>query len=1335
MDNMIRWLHISDLHLNSKGAATSMLRDEMTCFLREQGLTCDYVFCTGDIRSANEKPNAYTEEMVKFLRNVCDAAGTMTDNMFIVPGNHDIDRDHAKRMEAIRRVKYQPESSGYYDANDGQIQEKDMAAIMKGEADFIKFLKKIYPEDRVKCYGNKKAPHFNVETDDFNILHLDSTIIYAKGQEKSDLIVGSNALLKALETLNPDKPTLLLTHYPFTALAQDEKKILSTMLQKHEVRLWLAGHEHDQVLQKVHYIDSLQAGELRKENQATASFLIGEYNPNTYQCKLFVYAWYSEGWEKYPFVNLDGRRKDIYECELKPLGTDGLSREARAAKEANKEFEYRLPKKVEQGLLPAILDGVTKTSLEELLPDNWHSDTPHVIMLADGGMGKTTMLLLHCKNASIPVLYAPAERLTALGMGLEQFVVNKVYDGDTARFKENLSSKFAQPTLTLFVDGLNEVDANAESGYIRELQRLSMLKGLQILVTSRDDFTRRHSMPEYKSVRLCPLDNNQIKDYFTEQEWTQIQESNALCRLLQNPMLVTVYKEICSVIDEYRDVEFLDWILPVRHALDLFHDYYVAQLALMMKRTDIGGQRMLMAFSCIRGLLPAIAYAFESAHSLNKENAEFRDLLQKVLVEYELDAKALASVQEFYRERTMPNTDALSVTDLLINELRLLYRDSQVTSFPHQMFRDYLSAHWIIRQSQIPKHIGQIWNGRAIPLPVMNYIRQSSGAYWNDGIANAVKNEGEKLKDKAGLLIDNLLQCFPNTKESGVPDYSGLCLEGHLLPLHQVQKGDQISLKGATIDRYTLGLTSGDVERYFQLCLSEDYAFLAAYEDKSYSVVVFSLFDDFPPFLHKLGKRIAKMEFHGNRLYVLAGSLYIYTLLDNGWSFTGEIKAKDGSLTRQLKGMVESGGILYLYYHSRLETYDLADGLRKEIINGKLWENPVKGEDLSSLRQNTYPILKSTRKQTEVISETGDETYKAVSYGDGRLVIMSGTELVTVLKKGKTMLMDAAISGDGHWAATLSFKVYDQQRKIQLWSLDKEMRVEDFCCPQEVERIYLSETGLWLLGESNTRTWTFDWRTGQEMWYAEHFVPNHAGRLVTYGNQVVRKKDNALSLYDLGTRQEQKLSGLYPNPKLVCFLPDGTLAAVDESGKHFRFNSTSGLGILTVTPEEQNIVSIQALKGQPYIIVFTEDQRIRIYHTGNKQCLRNEAGQSKARILVSHPEKTLIADSDGLRFLETHNYYQIQKKNKPIGWWYANPYRREDPAIDGDILDIAFNAKNKQLVAILANGRIVFCNETYCRYQGSFHIITAFDVSVYDFKGCQCPSELKEQLRHNGAEV
>ena len=313
---LIRWLHISDLHLGSEGAETNMMRDELLPYLKGMRLSWDYVFCTGDIRTANTAPKDFTDEMAAYLKGACDAVDVPMEKLFIVPGNHDVDKDVVGRDDAIKRMMF--EGKGYYFQGDGNIKQEDMDAIMAGEADFKAFLGKFYDDERLKKYGNPQAPHFNIETNHFNILHVDTTVSYTNNQERNDLIVGAKFLYDAVRKLNRQKPTILLTHYPYTALHQGEKRVVSTMLQRNGVRLWLAGHEHEQVLQKVHYIYSLQAGELRKEPVVMASFLIGEYDEETGKCYITAHSWFREGWGKYPYVDLDNTPQDVFTCELKP---------------------------------------------------------------------------------------------------------------------------------------------------------------------------------------------------------------------------------------------------------------------------------------------------------------------------------------------------------------------------------------------------------------------------------------------------------------------------------------------------------------------------------------------------------------------------------------------------------------------------------------------------------------------------------------------------------------------------------------------------------------------------------------------------------------------------------------------------------------------------------------------------------------------------------------------------------------------------------------------------------------------------------------------------------
>ena len=86
-----------------------------------------------------------------------------------------------------------------------------------------------------------------------------------------------------------------------------------------------------------------------------------------------------------------------------------------------------------------------------------------------------------------------------------------------------------------------------------------------------------------------------------------------------------------------------------------------------------------------------------------------------------------------------------------------------------------------------------------------------------------------------------------------------------------------------------------------------------------------------------------------------------------------------------------------------------------------------------------------------------------------------------------------------------------------------------------------------------------------------------------------------------------------------------------------------------------------------------------------------------------------------------------------MGWWKEHPYHGPKDIIDGDILDIGFNVQNDQIVAVLSNGRIMFCSDDWTDYKYSFYIITAFDVAAYDFGEVQCSEELKDVLRRNKA--
>lgn len=1325
---MRRWLHISDLHFNDNDMSTVSLREELPLFLKRNNICCDYVFCTGDIRTANVAQNAFPDEAAQYLVQLCAAVGTTTDKLFIVPGNHDVNRDAVGRDETVRKICYH--RNGYYDPKYGIIDEIDLQTLYSGRKDFQDFLVKIYSEKRIKLYTNPAQPHFNIETSDFNILHIDSTLTYTRDQEVSDLILGSKLLQNVLMTINPDKPTILLSHYPYTSLLQEEKKYVRELLYRKRVGLWLAGHEHDHMVYPMDYFVSLQAGELRMEERTNATVLVGEYDERTGAGHVTAYTWFVEGWAKYPILWHNGKREDQFPFQLRLPGDNGSSREAIKAKQANSEFVERID--VIQPLLPSI-EGKNGESLDDVLDNVWNTVSPHVILLADGGMGKTTMMLNLCKTSSRLTIYIPAERLVAIGMGIRSYCARKLFDGDEAAFEEFCGVNYSVPTLTLLIDGLNEIDGKNERKYINEIKALNLLQGMQVVISSRSDFTTRYSMVGYNLCRLSPLSDEQTRSIFSEEEWSSVQDTFTLHKLLSNPMMVTMYKEICPIIKHFENEEALRWCIPIKNATDLLYDYYVAQIAILLQRDGVDSQKIQEAYQIVFEVLPALAYAFEASYSINKENAECRMFLQQILSVYHPDAEKLIPLQERLRDYDIPKLELVQLFDYLTVETHLLCKDDIVTAFPHQIYRDFLSAFWIAKQTDIEKY----WNQRRLPFPVMEHIRNLSGEYWS-GLAVRVYETG-KYREDASNLISNLLDCFPYSKEGGCPDYSDLDLRTLQIPDVPETDGKKISLHGSKISSISIGKSSTKTKKYTHLCFSPENEFLAAFSDKK--IFVFSLQTEDSPFVYSVDGEITRFGFIENYLFATTSGLNMGLRVfrrKNVWEYVGKIenakKSYSSIFNNSFRLAILKDNVLHFYYNNREVQFSLVDC--RKISNQQrrhAWEYPVNGLDISFLKVKDK---KKSNRSTGILCQTVNQGLQATSMLDGSLIVTKENEICYILERGVTLLKDASISGDGKWAATLSYEMWNGQRRIQLWDLDKKEHIGDVSCPGLVEKICLSENGVFILGETDSETWVYGVGDGTVKWFKEHFVSNQHGKISTYGNRVLRKNiEHELYLYNLKTGETAATEQPCKDAKLACFMSDGSIAVVGNNMHKVKFKNIRTEGYSEVNRQDAAVIGISSFKNEPFIAVATKDNVISIYHIGDcgrKKIFEKTGGNY---MMVVSPENTVIACSNGRRALQIFNYYEKSVNGKKMGWWYSNPYNSNDPAINGDILDLSFNTENHELVAILSNGQIMFCHEKYCRFHNAIDIITNFNVGAYDFRGCICSELTKKQIYQNGGEI
>lgn len=133
------------------------------------------------------------------------------------------------------------------------------------------------------------------------------------------------------------------------------------------------------------------------------------------------------------------------------------------------------------------------------------------------------------------------------------------------------------------------------------------------------------------------------------------------------------------------------------------------------------------------------------------------------------------------------------------------------------MYRDYLSAKYIIHRSGNEQDILSLWNSRELPFSIMAYIRQMDGFYWKNTARRI--HQAAVGKTEVGILTQNLFDTFPSTGKDNVADYSEMDLRGVTLSNNPMLP-TLVSLKDSSVDEVALGISLGTPVCHRNLCLS-----------------------------------------------------------------------------------------------------------------------------------------------------------------------------------------------------------------------------------------------------------------------------------------------------------------------------------------------------------------------------------------------------------------------------------------------------------------------------------------------------------------------------------
>ena len=244
---VVKWLHISDLHLKrdgslSQNAVLSAMRDdiERRC---DEGLSVDFVLVTGDLAYSGKKTEYQLVE--DFFRDLAATIDVSYDRFFCVPGNHDVQRDRQMATFAGARQQLQSENDVY--AFLANAEERGTLLVRQGN--FRRFQEDFLHGQERRWTSDGLGYVTTLEVDDFRIalLGLNSAWLAEGGRgDDRQLLLGEPQVANAIELARQALPHVVigLLHHPFDLLMRFDQKPTQRLLEE-SCHFLHCGHLHE----------------------------------------------------------------------------------------------------------------------------------------------------------------------------------------------------------------------------------------------------------------------------------------------------------------------------------------------------------------------------------------------------------------------------------------------------------------------------------------------------------------------------------------------------------------------------------------------------------------------------------------------------------------------------------------------------------------------------------------------------------------------------------------------------------------------------------------------------------------------------------------------------------------------------------------------------------------------------------------------------------------------------------------------------------------------------------------------------------------------------------
>ncbi len=238
----LRWLHLSDFHVGKDNYGNRRMFKHILDHVQErvtQGLAPDMVFITGDIADKG-KEEEYDEFYEKFYLPLHESLPAKSENnIFLVPGNHDVDWTQVRAVQTYDLLSRIPE---FLDpTNEGQFERN---AILPRFRAFVE--SDLTSEQQEHWLNSAKGTFYKkISVKDFTIgiIGLNTAWFSSSDADRHQLSAGKYLLEDALENIGDCDLKFVLGHHPLDWLLDEDLAPMRVVLGKHEA-VYLHGHLH-----------------------------------------------------------------------------------------------------------------------------------------------------------------------------------------------------------------------------------------------------------------------------------------------------------------------------------------------------------------------------------------------------------------------------------------------------------------------------------------------------------------------------------------------------------------------------------------------------------------------------------------------------------------------------------------------------------------------------------------------------------------------------------------------------------------------------------------------------------------------------------------------------------------------------------------------------------------------------------------------------------------------------------------------------------------------------------------------------------------------------------